>query len=1105
MWDMQPGDWIVAIVKDATVFEARFNRRHTKRLELLIEEGVEAGVQWVEDRAWSLVRRYAPQLEPILRQGIVEWLKEKIGSAIEAVWNTLMAPVRSVTDFVASLRAHFRNLVDWMREAAAKLARGDCSSIAEAAQKVHDVVAGLAAPVIDRVKHAAKRVGDFFTGLWERFGAPVWQWLRRLGGAIWERIQSFASWLWEKTQPIRDALSRAWSWIKDKLGIGSGPEGQNGLLQWVQRKAGEAWDWLKARLEPYKRQLLAIAGVLVLLSPAGPVIALGAAVGGLIYGARWLAQHLRSRDAVVRDRGVLEGRIIPGIQHAVEAVAGGVARAAAWLTGKLQAVVGHLSSAAGAIAGSILRFALGAITWLLDRFRSLAAWASEQVQGLAAHVRSGLGRLHAWLEPLFAVLRALGRVVADVFNIVALVLTRVWHAIPACIRNPIVDFVTSQILRRVPIFSSLLAIPDIWTKIRATALRVIRQVFRDGDLAGAAMTVFRFLLDVLQVPVDLVRAIFSKAAGVLDLILGNPIRFLRNVLSALKQGFVQFFASIGRHLLSGVVNWLFGQLREAGITVPADLSFRSIFRLVLDVLGITLDRVLAILARKVGRPLVDRIRRLLGVLTGVWEFVARLVTEGPAGLWRYLVERLSNLWDTVRDMIVGWITTTIIGRVTARILTMLDPTGIMAVVNSIIAFYRAIQSALEYLRQILEIVDRWFDTLASIAAGAVAGAATMFENLLDRALPVAIGFLANQVGLRGLGRRIHEMIAAVQARIESAIEWLIDRALAGGRAILERLGLAPSPAQQADDPQKAALKRQALATVAERARGLRSYDEFHEVLAAVLAQYRPQGLLTLSARAEGAGDARIEATASNGVPITLPMRQIFTPDELSEPEVEALLDAFVGIGPPSIRNETYAALVVDGQMRATATSAENHAEQSLIESGDFGRVVLAAHHESHTEGDRPVLVTLIVNRAPCTACTRALVGAMNQIEIGRGTGMLLGRVRYVLAATGPYEPMNRAERSAMAAQIARELIAGGLPKEEALLQARRDPRMPESRMLEERTRFAGLQTLAAAGWELSQLQQHADRQTQFNMILAEAIRNVRLHAQERFDELERVR
>ena len=58
--------------------------------------------------------------------------------------------------------------------------------------------------------------------------------------------------------------------------------------------------------------------------------------------------------------------------------------------------------------------------------------------------------------------------------------------------------------------------------------------------------------------------------------------------------------------------------------------------------------------------------------------------------------------------------TTIVTNVVARsCCRMLDPTGIMAVVNSFIAFFNAIQSAIEYLRDILEIVNRYVTTLAA--------------------------------------------------------------------------------------------------------------------------------------------------------------------------------------------------------------------------------------------------------------------------------------------------------------------------------------------------------------------------------------------------------
>ena len=79
-----------------------------------------------------------------------------------------------------------------MREAASEIARGDCSAITKAVDKVQKAIEGIASPIIDRVKHLAQKVGDFFKGLWERFGAPIWDFSegRRRGqgenSSIWE-------------------------------------------------------------------------------------------------------------------------------------------------------------------------------------------------------------------------------------------------------------------------------------------------------------------------------------------------------------------------------------------------------------------------------------------------------------------------------------------------------------------------------------------------------------------------------------------------------------------------------------------------------------------------------------------------------------------------------------------------------------------------------------------------------------------------------------------------------------------------------------------------------------------------------------------------------
>lgn len=177
-----------------------------------------------------------------------------------------------------------------------------------------------------------------------------------------------------------------------------------------------------------------------------------------------------------------------------------------------------------------------------------------------------------------------------------------------------------------------------------------------------------------------------------------------------------------------------------------------------------------------------QIRAAIDTLSGIWTFIRDVWERGPIAIWEYVQDQLSNLWTMVLEQVQNWIMTRIVEQVTVRLLSLLDPTGIMAVVNSFIAFYRAIQSFIEKLREMLEIVNSLVAGVANIARGNVADAANFLEAALARAVPVAIGFLTNEVGLRGLGTRIAEMISGLRDRVNGAIDWLIDRALSVGGA-----------------------------------------------------------------------------------------------------------------------------------------------------------------------------------------------------------------------------------------------------------------------------------------------------------------------------------
>ncbi|MDD4191178.1 MAG: DNA/RNA non-specific endonuclease [Mangrovibacterium sp.] len=301
--------------------------------------------------------------------------------------------------------------------------------------------------------------------------------------------------------------------------------------------------------------------------------------------------------------------------------------------------------------------------------------------------------------------------------------------------------------------------------------------------------VIETILMVMNFPFDLINNIIARAMQAFEMIKRDPVGFLKNLLRAIKQGFVQFFDNIVQHLLSGLVGWLTSELREAGVPALTDLSLRGVIGWVLEVLGISMEKIWEKLAAhpRIGPARVARIRSIINTLEGVWTFIRDVQERGIAAIWDKIQEQLSNLWDTILDAVKNWIMEQIVNRMVTRLLSMLDPTGIMAVVNSAIALYSAIQSFIKYLREMLEIVNSFVEGVVDIASGNIVTAANYLERTMARAVPIVIGFLANQVGLNGIGRRVGEMIGRAREMVDEALTWLVNKAVDTGFALFDRL------------------------------------------------------------------------------------------------------------------------------------------------------------------------------------------------------------------------------------------------------------------------------------------------------------------------------
>jgi phage-related protein len=296
------------------------------------------------------------------------------------------------------------------------------------------------------------------------------------------------------------------------------------------------------------------------------------------------------------------------------------------------------------------------------------------------------------------------------------------------------------------------------------------------------------ILEIMNFPFDLINNIISRTLAAFENIKKDPIGFLKNLLRAIKQGFVQFFGNIATHLINGVVGWLMSELRDAGIPELTDFSLQGVIGWVLEVLGISMEKIWEKLAAhpRIGPERVARIRGMIDTLEGIWTFIKDVQERGIVAIWEKIQEQLTNLWDTVIDAVKNWVMEKIITQITTKLLSMLDPTGIMAVINSCIAIYSAIQSFIKYLREMLEVINSFVNGVADIAEGKIETAANYLENTMGRAMPIVIGFLANQVGLGGIGRRVGEMIESVRGMVDQALTWLVNKAVDTGMNLLDR-------------------------------------------------------------------------------------------------------------------------------------------------------------------------------------------------------------------------------------------------------------------------------------------------------------------------------
>jgi Domain of unknown function (DUF4157)/DNA/RNA non-specific endonuclease len=758
-------------------------------LDSLLDFGEEAG--------WTIVGQLAPELVPILKKGsagLFEWMKNLIGSSVEGIFSTLMAPIRSITGVEEQLAAHFAPLLASIQTAAGQISNNDCKPISEAAEKLQQAAESLITPIVEKLQPIVTKIKGFLSGIWDKIGAPIWGWIKDYAADQWKNLQMLGdqisqvtSWIWKAT-----GGDKMWTWLKNKLGIGDGVEGQAGILQWIQRKVDEAWAVIKAKLEPFQKELteigLAVAAVAVAVSPAGPIIAIGAAVAGAVQGLRWIGANWGKGDMVVKSREYLEKSLIPTLQGAAAKLGATFKQMAGSISSALGNLAAGLMKAVGAIGGSFLKVAVSAIQWIADRVQALADWAQQQLNELTKWLEEAMLKLQTFLQRMLDFFMEVGKVVMDVWLLPAFLGKSVWTAIPECIRDPIVDFIGPIILRQIEIFQALASDKAAWQKTKQDVLHIVHLVFTDRDLMGAIKATFNLILRVFNIPPELLDTVIQKAENAWDVVSKDPLAFIKNVVRTIGTGFQLLGSNIGKHLKFGLMGWLTGGLADNKITLPQDWGDpKQVFGLVLDVMGLTADHMWELIKKHVkDEKKVEWLRNKIGTATRIIEWIDKAIdpAKSPAENTAGIIEQAKDFGSSVLTGIAEWIAEQVATELTKLAAAAAASGGLSEVLDVIIRVYKAIVTATRWARQILDMVNETLDDITSIASGNIAAAGKKLEDIMGRGMPVVIGFLADQVGLGGIGTAIKDIVTPLRAGVDKALDWVIELVKSGIGAVI---------------------------------------------------------------------------------------------------------------------------------------------------------------------------------------------------------------------------------------------------------------------------------------------------------------------------------
>jgi hypothetical protein len=341
------------------------------------------------------VERFAPGVLEFLR-GLRTYLKDKISAGFDSLFSGLAGRLRR-DGLSGALDYLIGDLAGGALKSLGELVAGKCAALGETAELLLDIGKRFGGEALARISKDAAGLAAFFSDVWTKYGAPALTALKTFAGDVWRGITKKLSEIWDKLAPIRRSLREAWDYL-----IGAFLEGKSQFDDWLDdlyAKATKKWEEIKEELKPHMNLVRGLIGILALLSPLGPIVAVGLVAYGLYTGVKYVWEHW-GKPKVAELRAKLVNEVLPGILGAVDKLRTKLDEAKAWLSGLAEQLAAKgvaLLEAIGAMP--LLAFARSLISDVSARFDAFAEKVRGKLKDLAARIGQFLAGVRAFLAP----------------------------------------------------------------------------------------------------------------------------------------------------------------------------------------------------------------------------------------------------------------------------------------------------------------------------------------------------------------------------------------------------------------------------------------------------------------------------------------------------------------------------------------------------------------------------------------------------------------------------------------------------------------------------------------------------------------------------------